>query len=69
MTVARHARGGAQATGRPIPAEHVPAKPGEMPAVVVDISRARALGWTPSVSLPEGLATAWADLAAAATVR
>ena len=45
--------------GRPVPAEHVPAKPGEMPAVVVCIERARALGYQPSVSLDEGLATVW----------
>jgi UDP-glucose 4-epimerase len=50
------------ATGRAIPAEHVPAKEGEMPAVVVDVSRARSLGWAPTVSLAEGMATAWADL-------
>ncbi len=52
-----------EATGRSIPAEHVAAKEGEMPAVVVDIARARSLGWVPTVSLSERLATAWADLA------
>jgi UDP-glucose 4-epimerase len=51
------------ATGRAIPAEHVPAKEGEMPAVVVDVSRARSLGWQAGVPLAEGMATAWADLA------
>jgi len=51
------------ATRQPIPAEHVPAKPGEMPAVVVDVSRARSLGWAPSISLTEGMSTAWAGLA------
>jgi UDP-glucose 4-epimerase len=55
------------ATGRSIPADHVPAKHGEMPAVVVDVSRARSLGWEASVSLTEGMATAWADLAPAHT--
>jgi UDP-glucose 4-epimerase len=50
------------ATGRAIPAEHVAPKPGEMPAVVVDVSRARSLGWEPSVSLTDGMASAWADL-------
>jgi UDP-glucose 4-epimerase len=50
------------ASGREIPADHVPAKGGEMPAVVVDTSRARSLGWQPQVSLTEGMATAWADL-------
>jgi UDP-glucose 4-epimerase len=45
--------------GRPVATEHVPAKPGEMPAVVVSIERARALGYRPSVPLEEGLATVW----------
>ena len=54
-----------EATGRPIPAEHVPAKDGEMPAVVVDTARARSLGWEPSVSLVEGMAGTWADLSPA----
>jgi UDP-glucose 4-epimerase len=48
-------------TGQQIPVEHVPAKPGEMPAVIVSIERARALGYTPSMSLEAGLATVWAD--------
>jgi UDP-glucose 4-epimerase len=56
-----------KATGRAIPVEHVPAKDGEMPAVVVDVSRARSLGWWSTVSLTEGMATAWADLAATPT--
>lgn len=51
-----------EATGRAIAAEHVPAVRGEMPAVVIDIGRARAeLGWSPSMSLAEGLATVWDD--------
>jgi UDP-glucose 4-epimerase len=54
-------------TGRPLPAEHVSAQPGEMPAVIVDISRAREqLGYRPSVSLVDGLATVWNDFIAAA---
>ena len=56
-----------QGTGRPIAAEHVPAKPGEMPAVVVDVSRAAALGWSPEVTLVEGVRTAWADFVSSAT--
>jgi UDP-glucose 4-epimerase len=49
-------------TGCPLPAEHVAAKPGEMPAVIVDISRAREqLGYRPSVSLADGLAAVWQD--------
>ncbi len=48
-------------TGAPIPAEHVPAKPGEMPAVVVDISAARALGYQPLMDLKAGIATVWPE--------
>ena len=45
-----------------LPVEHVPAKPGEMPAVIVDIGRAREqLGYRPAVSLVDGLATVWKD--------
>jgi UDP-glucose 4-epimerase len=55
------------ATGRAIPAEHVAAKEGEMRAVVVDVARARSLGWEASVSLADGMATAWADLSPAVT--
>lgn len=49
----------AKATGTPVRGEHVPAKPGEMPAVVVRIDRARALGYSPAMSLEDGLATVW----------
>jgi UDP-glucose 4-epimerase len=50
-------------TGAPIPAEHVPAKPGEMPAVIVDISAARALGYQPTHDLKSGIATVWPEFA------
>ncbi len=52
-----------EATGAPISFEHVPGKPGEMPAVVVDIAKARACGFEPTVSLLEGVRMAWADSA------
>jgi UDP-glucose 4-epimerase len=48
-------------TGAPIPAGHVPAKPGEMPAVIVDISAARALGFQPAHDLKSGIATVWPE--------
>lgn len=44
------------ALGYQLDVEHVPAKAGEMPAVVVDNSAARGWGWAPSVTLEEGLA-------------
>ena len=50
-----------QTTGREIPATHIDAQPGEMPAVVVDVSRARDLGWEPTISLADGMREAWAD--------
>lgn len=52
-------------TGCALPVEHVPAKAGEMPAVIVDVSRAgEELGYRPSVSLVDGLATVWKDFSA-----
>ncbi len=51
-------------TGAPLPAEHVAARAGEMPAVIVDISRAREqLGYAPAVSLVDGLAGVWREFA------
>jgi UDP-glucose 4-epimerase len=52
-------------TGAPLPAKHVPAKPGEMPAVIVDISRARSIGFVPQHDLKSGLATVWPEFAEA----
>jgi nucleoside-diphosphate-sugar epimerase len=48
-------------TGAPIPVEHVPVGNGEMPAVVVDISAARAIGYRPVHDLDTGMATVWPD--------
>ncbi|HEY7486065.1 MAG TPA: NAD-dependent epimerase/dehydratase family protein [Streptosporangiaceae bacterium] len=53
-------------TGAPIPVEHTPPKPGEMPAVVLDISAARALGYEPRHDLASGLATVWPEFAPSA---
>jgi UDP-glucose 4-epimerase len=52
-------------TGAPLPAKHVPPKPGEMPAVIVDISRARSIGFEPQHDLKSGLATVWPEFAEA----
>lgn len=52
-------------TGAEIPAEYVPAKAGEMPAVVVDISAARAIGYAPQHDLKSGLATVWPEFSEA----
>lgn len=51
-------------TGQAIRREHVPPKQGEMPAVIVSIDRARALGYVPTVGLDTGLRTVWDDVRA-----
>jgi UDP-glucose 4-epimerase len=61
VTVSEMVQAARRVTGRPIPAEHVPVGPGEMPAVVVDISTARALGYQPTMNLDAGLATVWPE--------
>lgn len=53
-----------EVTGVAIGAEHIAAKPGEMPAVVVDTSHATALGFAPAYSIREGLAATWEDFRA-----
>jgi UDP-glucose 4-epimerase len=45
----------------PIPVRHVEPQAGEMPAVVVDISRARLLGFRPRVDIDAGFASVWDD--------
>ncbi|HEY2793443.1 MAG TPA: NAD-dependent epimerase/dehydratase family protein [Micromonosporaceae bacterium] len=62
ITVLDIVAGVERVVGEPIAREHVPAKPGEMPAVIVSIDQARALGYLPSVSLDAGLETVWCDL-------
>ncbi len=49
-----------EVSGAEISVRHGPAKRGEMPAVIVDPSRARAAGWSPRFpSLDEGLVGVW----------
>ena len=60
-------------SGADIEYTHGPAKPGEMPAVIVDPSRAHAAGWAPQYpALDDGLVGVWdewstADVKARAT--
>jgi UDP-glucose 4-epimerase len=51
-------------TGAELPVRHGPGRPGEMPAVIVDPSRARAAGWSPRYSFEEGLAGVWKEWSA-----
>jgi UDP-glucose 4-epimerase len=49
-------------SGAEIDVRHGPAKPGEMPAVIVDTSQAQAAGWTPRYpSLDDGLVGVWEE--------
>jgi UDP-glucose 4-epimerase len=48
-----------RATGAELSVRHGPAKAGEMPAVIVDPSNARGLGWSPRYTFEEGLAEVW----------
>ena len=50
-------------TGVNIPAENAPIERGEMPAVRLDISTARGLGYEPTYDLEAGMATVWPDFA------
>jgi UDP-glucose 4-epimerase len=45
-----------EATGRSVPVEHAPARPGELQRSALDASKLRALGWKPQVTRAEGLA-------------
>jgi UDP-glucose-4-epimerase GalE len=50
-------------TGRTLPKEVSPRRPGDPAVLVADSSRARTLlGWAPSRGLPEMVSTAWAAL-------
>jgi UDP-glucose 4-epimerase len=48
-------------TGAELPVRHGEARPGEMPAVIVDSSQARAAGWSPRYSFEDGLAGVWEE--------
>ena len=52
-------------TGAALPVEYVPVGPGEMPAVILDVSVARSLGYAPVHDLKSGIATVWPDFAPA----
>ncbi len=48
-------------SGADFEVRHGPAKPGEMPAVIVDPGRARAAGWSPRYDFAEGLRGVWEE--------
>jgi UDP-glucose 4-epimerase len=55
-----------EVVGQEIPTVPSPAKPGEMPAVIVDTSHARSLGFNAEYDLRRGLAATWEDFRAQA---
>jgi UDP-glucose 4-epimerase len=48
-------------THAPLDVRHGPARPGEMPAVIVEPRRARAAGWAPRYALEDGLIGVWEE--------
>jgi UDP-glucose 4-epimerase len=58
LEVIEHVR---RVTGAELSVRHGPAKPGEMPAVIVDPARARAAGWSPRYAFAEGLEGVWQE--------
>jgi UDP-glucose 4-epimerase len=53
-----------EVTGVAIGKEHIEAKPGEMPAVIVDNSRAISRGWQPEHDIASGVEATWRDFLA-----
>ena len=60
MTVNDIVEAARSVTGAELPTEHVPPEPGEMPAVIIDISAARSLEYAPC-DLKAGIATVWPE--------
>jgi UDP-glucose 4-epimerase len=52
-------------TGASLEVRHGPARPGEMPAVIVDPSRALAAGWSPRYDFESGVRGVWEEWSAA----
>jgi UDP-glucose 4-epimerase len=48
-------------TGAELSVRHGPPKAGEMPAVIVDPSKARAAGWAPQWSFSDGIEAVWEE--------
>ncbi len=48
-------------TGVELPVTHGPARPGEMPAVIVDPARAHDAGWSPQFDFTTGVTDVWEE--------
>lgn len=55
-----------EVTGVDIGKDHVEAKQGEMPAVIVDNTHAREMGWSPEHDIRSGMQATWEDFKASA---
>ncbi len=53
-----------EVTGREIGKQHVDPKPGEMPAVIVNVAKAKATGFAPRYDVRSGLVATWEDFLA-----
>jgi UDP-glucose 4-epimerase len=53
-----------EVSGVEIGKEHVPGKPGEMPAVIVDNAHAAEVGWVPEHDIRSGVEATWQDFLA-----
>lgn len=69
VTVLDMVQAARDATGSELPVKHVESKPGEMPAVIVSIDRARGIGYAPRIPLVDGLALVWDEFRATADHR
>ena len=54
-----------EVTGAALAVRHGPARAGEMPAVIVDPSRALAAGWSPRYDFADGVRGVWEEWSAA----
>ena len=48
-------------SGAEVPVTHGPARPGEMPAVIVDPARAHGFGWSPQFDFTTGVTGVWEE--------
>ncbi|MDE3130408.1 MAG: GDP-mannose 4,6-dehydratase, partial [Acidobacteriota bacterium] len=48
-------------SGAELPVTHGPARPGEMPAVIVDPARAHGAGWSPQFDFTTGVTGVWEE--------
>ena len=55
-----------EVSGRDVPIEHAPERPGELQHSALDVSRLRAAGWEQQADLNQGLAETYQSIAGVA---